>query len=1186
MNLPYDLISQFAKITKDDDPVKKETTVYGTVVSYAGSKYVKLDGSELLTPMSTTVDTDVNDRVTVLIKNHTATVTGNLTSPAGKSSSITVIAENVAEFEKILADIIDTDVIEATKARIDVLEADNVTIKNDLSANAASINTLEANDVNINKTLTAQQAAIDDLKATTLTADTIRATYATIASLNSTNANVTNLLADVANIDTLIFGSASGTTIQTSFANSVIAQLGDAQIKSAMIESVSADKITAGDIITNNVRVKSEDGGLIISDETMQISDGNRVRVQIGKDAANDYSINIWDQNGNLMFSKGGITDSAIKEAIIRNDMVSDTANIAAHKLDIDSLFEEINDSTNTIKSTKVYLDDKAQTLDVAFKSLSTTVTEQGTTISSQGTAISAIQGQITSKIWQQDIDTVSDEMSTRYSILSQDLNGFKSSVGETYATKTDLDDLEIGGRNLLKNTKNPTDAAHWTRGNVVLDEELNENVFYMSNATSTETTSGTHRVKVEPGETYTISAYLKRTANVRSIDFFFLSREKDTTTDFTFILNKTNIIPSAGVWTKVVWTFVVNENAYEGYLRIDHNGSTDNADSTLCYTMVKMEKGDKATDWTPAPEDMSTVKDVAALSTRITQTESSITSQASQITSLGSRTSTVEQTASGLTTRLNNLSVGGRNLIAYTSKNTTELGGYPASGYSEGIGFKTIDIPTKDEYVLSFEAKSTVAGDKIRCYFYSPNTTTKVVTSTGYSGTSSDGTAEVTLTTSWKRYWVKYTQTGNATTTAKNLLVGRRLAGLGTGSISLRLIKFEEGNQPTDWTPAPEDVDTDILAASKTATNYLNFSSAGLVIGDHTASTLGKNVLIDSTAVKVRTGTTVNAVFGGDIIELAKNNESATISMLKGAFKIYYDADSSDGGFGVYGVTPEGAERLAFQPVNENGNLTLGWGGYAAKANSTNLYGHKMYLTTNEDIILNPGSGDVQMDGNVVLTNGKNLFGKRTDGVKRSMAILNASNQMLFGYGSYVNNEGTVYYDGNDVSIRSKNDIRLVTTHESIILQDGDGNATYNAFFKPNSDAKCTLGTNANRWYAVYASNSVVQTSDVREKENIASLNDIHSTLFDKLRPIQFNFIDGNGRVCYGLIAQEVIEAMSELGISENDLDLVHHDEWIDEETNETKDTFGLAYNNIIAMLIHEVQKLKRTIITLQEGG
>lgn len=94
MELSNDLISQFVKITNDNDvETKKETTVYGTTVEHNGTTYVKLDGSELLTPISTTAATKPGERVTVMIKNHTATVTGNLSSPAARSDDVKDIAE-------------------------------------------------------------------------------------------------------------------------------------------------------------------------------------------------------------------------------------------------------------------------------------------------------------------------------------------------------------------------------------------------------------------------------------------------------------------------------------------------------------------------------------------------------------------------------------------------------------------------------------------------------------------------------------------------------------------------------------------------------------------------------------------------------------------------------------------------------------------------------------------------------------------------------------------------------------------------------------------------------------------------------------------------------------------------------------------------------------------------------------
>ena len=496
MALSYDLISQFAKLAVGDKKTKSESTVYGTVVVDGnGNKYVKLDNSDQLTPLaednqptleSTSADANEGERVSVLIKDHKATVTGNISSPAARTGDVADVKDSVSKIQEF--DILVGERLQANEAYIKELQTDKADV-GDLTAATAKITELEASKASVDE-LNATKAEITDIKATKLDVDIANIKYATIENLNVVNEEVTNikglqaeyqelttdnfeavdatiknldtkyasietleaeqaritkletdsltaesatiknLEADVGNIDTLIFGSASGDVIQSSFANAVIAQLGNAQIKAAMIENVNADQITAGDILTNNVRVMSEDGKLLISDETIQISDDERVRVQIGKDASGDYSISIWDADGNLMFSEGGITDNAIKDAIIRNDMVSEDANISASKLNISSLFSEINNSTETIKSTKIYLDDEKQTLDVAFTSMSSEVGDLSDTVSSQGTELSVIQGKIESKVWQQDIDDATDTLNDQYSILEQTVDNISMTVG------------------------------------------------------------------------------------------------------------------------------------------------------------------------------------------------------------------------------------------------------------------------------------------------------------------------------------------------------------------------------------------------------------------------------------------------------------------------------------------------------------------------------------------------------------------------------------------------------------------------------------------------------------------------------------------------------------------------------------------------------------------------------------
>lgn len=64
---------------------------------------------------------------------------------------------------------------------------------------------------------------------------------------------------------------------------------------------------------------------------------------------------------------------------------------------------------------------------------------------------------------------------------------------------------------------------------------------------------------------------------------------------------------------------------------------------------------------------------------------------------------------------------------------------------------------------------------------------------------------------------------------------------------------------------------------------------------------------------------------------------------------------------------------------------------------------------------------------------------------------------------------------------------------------------------------------------------------------------------------------IDGDGRICYGFVAQDVVEAMRELGIREDELDLVHHDRKNTEDSY--IDTYSMVYTNLIAVITHELQ-------------
>ena len=325
--------------------------------------------------------------------------------------------------------------------------------------------------------LTAVNAKIDNLKVTDLTA---------------VNADITNLKAQYAEINTLVNGHLTSDNIQSIVITGDKFTVANGFIKDAMIETLSASKINTGIINTNNVSIQSEDGSMIINGTTQQFKDeNNKVRIQIGKDATGNFTFALFSQDGKgVLIDETGIKSGAVPDGLIVNDMVADNANISGGKLDISSVISSINGNENTLNSSKIKFDDTNQTLDVAFNQLKTkvetienitvdgdlsSVIEQVTT---NTTNISVMQGQISSLISNTTItkqdgtvtqlkdeynsikDTVNSHTQTIGSLetnlstaedniktviskqteFEQNLDGFKTTVHDTYVTKTEVE--------------------------------------------------------------------------------------------------------------------------------------------------------------------------------------------------------------------------------------------------------------------------------------------------------------------------------------------------------------------------------------------------------------------------------------------------------------------------------------------------------------------------------------------------------------------------------------------------------------------------------------------------------------------------------------------------------------------------------------------------------------------------
>lgn len=286
---------------------------------------------------------------------------------------------------------------------------------------------------------------LENIRNNYLKSNVAEITYATIESLKSLSgefadlkatdfeaikASVKDLNVDVEKVNTLLFGSATGTTITTDFANSVVSVIGDAQITSAMIKDLAFDKITGIDINTTVMNVHSEDGKSTWKDNTIQISDKDRVRIQLGKDAAGDYNIYIWDKDGKLMFDPlYGVQEAGIKKAIIRNDMVSDNAAISGKKLDIDSVFSVMNaDKSNTFNASKIHVDTTDQTLESTFQTINNYVSGGS---DAWGSTMLQAKTFIEHKLWWTDIDEEGNSVKSKFNDVKTTLDSFKIDMSD-----------------------------------------------------------------------------------------------------------------------------------------------------------------------------------------------------------------------------------------------------------------------------------------------------------------------------------------------------------------------------------------------------------------------------------------------------------------------------------------------------------------------------------------------------------------------------------------------------------------------------------------------------------------------------------------------------------------------------------------------------------------------------------
>lgn len=333
MAISYDLISQFAKqVTRDTKKTSSESTVYGTVVvDEHGDKYVKLDGSDLLTPITnTSAMVNADERVSVLIKNHTATVTGNISSPAARTGDVEDLDSKVAEIQKF--DILIGEQVQANEAYFKKLIADEATLAK-LVASKANIVQLLAKSAEIDKLL-ADKISVTDLIAAKIDADVVIADKALIESLRASNIDVLGLFADKAVMNELIAEHADLNSVEAKnaylkYATVDLANIGEAAIEKIFGQtgiitdlSISEGKV-AGTLAAVRIIGDSIEGGTIKADKLV-VKGPNGLY----------YSLNVTENGDTTVTEK--YTPEELQNGLLGSIIVAKS--ITAEKIAVDDL--------------------------------------------------------------------------------------------------------------------------------------------------------------------------------------------------------------------------------------------------------------------------------------------------------------------------------------------------------------------------------------------------------------------------------------------------------------------------------------------------------------------------------------------------------------------------------------------------------------------------------------------------------------------------------------------------------------------------------------------------------------------------------------------------------------------------------------------------------------------------------
>lgn len=818
---------------------------------------------------------------------------------------------NTQNMDRLYAQLVLIDHAMINKLNVDTAKITYATIDN-LNALKAEIEQLDVTE------LTARVAKIEKAYITDAEVKTLLAGYATIGNLNATNAQITSLSGKFAAFEkttTEELVAAKGWLLEGS--------IGDAQIS-----RVSANKLTAGTIDTAIITVAGSDGHLRISDNTIQIKDLQRVRVQIGKDASGEYSLSVWDKAGKLIWDALGATESTIQRKIIRDKMVADDAAINALKLDLKSFNTALTEQGVSISGTVVQVGNK--TLNVELTEQRQLTTEHGETLTDHAARITANENAIKLKVSTQEYESYKTTVNGEIATAKSRLNAAESSISvmkgqiALKVEQTDIEEavnnIQIGGRNMLINSTFNRQGYKWSAGYVEGKSYPKEgrDGGYCAKITGKFNTNchllyeDAYRVKA--GETYTLSSWTKSKDIVKGTTNYFVSLyigfyDKDNKYKAEAKINNGQM-PLPTDWERNILTFTVPDVSGIDHMWIylyarDFTG-------TIWWDDLQLEKANKVSDWSPAVEDIE--EDIAEVDGKFinysttVQMNAAITAAKDSITSTVSRTyatKTEVSSVSGKVTSLESWKQEASQKITKDGILSTVGDYYATSKYVETV---ENGVKENEKYIASVETLANQTSNKFLWLVKSGTSATNFELT--------DRTATLVANAINLKGLVTFSGLNSDTQSKIN-----------TAQSTANTAKNNAATAQSAANAAQSTANT-AKSTADTITSIVNNNKANWDKGYDWTNTNGGNMINLLTMVKAWTGGAVSAtttINGGFI----RTNTITAAQIALGDFTNLVDVNES---------LPQSAIPAGTHPFSV-GSETLFTGGYIAKKNASAQY-------------------------------------------------------------------------------------------------------------------------------------------------------------------------------------------------------------------------------------------------------